>query len=213
VATAASPLFELLLITDPGVPLGLVESVRAALVGLPAVDAPRVAVQLRAKNLGRDELAKVAESLRDITRTAGVRLTINGDLELARVSKADGVHLPESGPPLSAARAQLGAAALIGASCHDPTGLARAALGGASYATLSPVFESPGKGPPLGLARFGEWVRAARLPVIALGGLTAAHAASLRAAGASGVAVIRAVLAAPDPAAALRELLDVWSTG
>jgi thiamine-phosphate pyrophosphorylase len=194
----------------------VIGSVRAALAGVPACDAQRVAVQLRAKHLPRQALADLARELRALTRDVGVQLLINGDSELARESCADGVHLPEASPApspsptLSAARTQLGAAALIGVSCHDPAGLTRAAHGGASYATLSPVFESPGKGAPLGLPRFAEWTQAAPLPVFALGGVNAASAAALKRAGASGLAVIGAVFAASDPARAVRELLDAW---
>jgi len=201
--------FELLLITDPAAPLGLIGSVRAALAGLTS-PATRVAVQLRAKELPREVVVTAAHELRALTRAAGVALLVNGDIELARDCAADGVHLPETGVTVETARVQLGAAALIGRSCHDPAGLARAAEGGASYATLSPVFESPGKGPPLGLERFAEWTRATRLPVIALGGVRARHAAALKRAGASGLAVISAVFAAPEPARAVRELLDAW---
>lgn len=200
--------FELLLITLPAAPLGVIGSVAAALEGLPANH--RVAVQLRARDLPRDALAQAARELRAITRAAGALLLINGDVELAGACAADGVHLPEAGPPPLAARAQLGPAALIGRSCHDPVGLALAARDGATYATLSPVFESPGKGPALGLKRFAEWTRAATLPVIALGGVTAHHAPALKLAGASGLAVISAVFAAPDRARAARELLDAW---
>jgi thiamine-phosphate pyrophosphorylase len=207
---AQRALFELLLITDPTAPLGLIGSVRAALAGIPSSDAQRVAVQLRAKNLPRQALADAAHELRALTRNAGVRLLINRDIELARTSCADGVHLPEAAPSPSAARAQLGAAALIGASCHDPAGLTRAAEGGASYATLSPVFDSPGKGAPLGRTRFAEWTRAALLPVFALGGVNAASAAGLKRDGASGIAVIGAVFATAEPACAVRELLDAW---
>jgi thiamine-phosphate pyrophosphorylase len=201
--------FELLLITDPAAPLGLIGSVRAALAGLTS-PATRVAIQLRAKELPREVVVTAGHELRALTRAAGVALLVNGDIELARDCAADGVHLPETGVTVETARVQLGAAALIGRSCHDPAGLARAAEGGASYATLSPVFESPGKGPPLGLERFAEWTRQAPLPVIALGGVRARHAAALKRAGASGLAVISAVFAAADPARAVRELLDAW---
>jgi thiamine-phosphate pyrophosphorylase len=201
--------FELLLITDPNAPLGLIGSVRAALEALGSAR-HRVAVQLRAKGLPSEVVAPAAHELRSVTRAAGVQLLINGEVELARECGADGVHLPELSVTPAAARARLGAAAVIGASCHDPAGLARAAAGGASYATLSPVFESPGKGPALGLDRFAEWTREVTLPVIALGGVNAANAASLKRAGARGIAVISAVFAAPEPARAVQQLLDAW---
>lgn len=197
-------MFELLLITDPAAPRGLVGSVRAALEG---GSSGRVAVQLRAKHLPPAELLPLARELRAVTRRRGALFFVNEHIDIARASGADGVHLPEAGPQPSAARAQLGPSALIGASCHDPAGLDRAASGGADFATLSPVFESPNKGEPLGLDRFTDWVRATRLPVFALGGIRAEHTRALKCAGASGVAVISAVFQAPDPAAAVRALL------
>jgi thiamine-phosphate pyrophosphorylase len=196
--------FELLLITDPAAPGGIVASVRAA---LPGADA-RCAVQLRAKALGPPALLPIARELRAITRDAGLSLLINGSLEIAQAVDADGLHLPESGISPIAARAALGPRALLGVSCHDPAGLARAADGGADYATLSPVFDSPNKGPALGIERFSAWTSAARLPVFALGGVKARHAPQLKAAGARGLAVISAVFGAPDPAAAVHELLS-----
>jgi thiamine-phosphate pyrophosphorylase len=204
---AAGPGFELLLITDPAARLGLVGSVEAALEGLRPEQAARVAVQLRAKEMSPEALRDAARALRVLTRDVGVKLLINGNLEVARESGADGVHLPERGPGAAEARARLGAAAIIGASCHDPVSLDRAAQGGADYATLSPVFESPGKGTPLGVERFAEWACAARLPVFALGGVTVARAGAVLAAGASGVAVIGAVFRAVDAGAVVREFL------
>lgn len=204
--------FDVLLITDPEAPAGLVGSVRLALEKLTPHEAERVAVQLRAKHLSRAELTPIATELRAITRDRGIRYLINNEIDLAATLAADGVHLPEIGPPPSAARAQLGPAALIGASCHDPAGLERAAHGGASYATLSPVFESPGKGAPLGIEQWSSWANAAQLPVFALGGVRAEHAGDLQRAGAAGIAVIGAVFGAADPAAALRDLLAAWAS-
>jgi thiamine-phosphate pyrophosphorylase len=204
--------FELLLITDPAAPLGLVGSVKAALAGLDAEHAARVAVQLRSKEFSTEALLEAARELRALTNYVGVKLLINGDLEVARASGADGVHLPEQGPTPAEARALLEPTALVGASCHAPDGLDRVAKAGADYATLSPVFDSPGKGNPLGLDQFTAWTRAARLPVFALGGVTAAQAPTLRRAGASGIAVIGAAFRARDPATAVRELLDAWTS-
>lgn len=210
--TAARPGFELLLITDPAAARGLVGSVRAALEGLPPERAARLTVQLRAKALSQQALLEAAIELRAFTKPLGVKLLINGELEVARLSAADGVHLPERGPTVEQARAKLGTPAWIGASCHDPTGLDRAAEAGADYATLSPVYESPGKGEPLGIETFSAWVRAARLPVFALGGITHANAAAVRRAGAGGIAVIGAVFRATDPANAVRALLDAFKS-
>jgi thiamine-phosphate pyrophosphorylase len=100
---------------------------------------------------------------------------------------------------------------LVGRSCHNATELAAAAAEGADYATLSPVFPTaskPGYGPALGLAGLAELCAAAHLPVYALGGLsTRDDVVACRAAGASGVAVLGAIMRAGDPATTAKELL------
>jgi thiamine-phosphate pyrophosphorylase len=137
-------------------------------------------------------------------------LVVNDRADLAQAIAADGVQLPERALPAAVVRRVLGERALIGVSCHDAPGLAAAASGGASFATLSPVFASPGKGEPLGLPAFSALARTAGLPVYALGGVAAPHARALRAAGAAGLAVISAVFGSTDPAAATAELLAAW---
>jgi thiamine-phosphate pyrophosphorylase len=199
--------FSIYLITNDEAPDALVAHARAAL----AFAAPdRVALQLRAKSLSAARLLDVAARLRELTRHAHAKLIINDRLDIAQLVGADGVQLPEAGIPVARARALLGDDVLIGASCHDAVGLARAQAQGASFATLSPVFEVEGKGAPLGMQGFADLVSRAKLPVYALGGLAPAHTAELRARGASGMAVIRAVFAADDPARALAECLAAW---
>lgn len=97
--------------------------------------------------------------------------------------------------------------AVVGRSCHDAGELRAAAAEDCVYATLSPVFvtdSKPGYGPALGVTALG----ASPLPVYALGGVTAASVGSCREAGATGVAVMGAVMRASDPAATVRDLLD-----
>jgi thiamine-phosphate pyrophosphorylase len=209
------------LITDPEAPGGAVEPIARALgeaVRSRTATHPRggalpgVAVQLRAKTWPARALFEAGERLRAITREAGARLVINGRLDVALAVGADGVHLPEGGLPPAAVRA-LAPDALVGASCHDARGLERAAREGADYAVLGPVGHVPGKSPPLGLEGFRALVAGARVPVLALGGVGAEDAPALLEAGAHGVAVIRAVARASDPAAALRALLTALDIG
>jgi len=132
-------------------------------------------------------------------------LVINSDVDLAREIGADGVHLPKGG--VAAARAVL-PRAWISLAAHDDDDVRRAVSEGADAALVSPIFATPGKGPPRGL----EAIRAARaiapqLAIYALGGVDESNAAACRAAGATGVAVIRALFDAPDPAAAARALV------
>jgi len=197
--------FDLYLITDPSVP-DVVAATGAALEGV----APgRVAVQLRHKGRPREERRRLGTALRAVTRKHGTQLLVNGDAALALELGADGVHLPEGGPTPADARAILGADALVGVSCHDASGLQAASRAGASFVTLSPFAASPGKGTPLGPARFAELAAQATVPVVALGGIDAGNARAAVEAGAAALAVVRAVYHATNPGRATRELLSL----
>ena len=109
--------------------------------------------------------------------------------------------MPRDGDPKSA-RARLGVTALIGVSAHNLDEAKRAEKAGADYVTLSPVFASdskPGYGPALGLDGLTAVVHAVALPVLALGGVTAARVPACVKAGATGVAVMGEVMRGEDP--------------
>lgn len=147
-------------------------------------------------------------------RAHGGFLTVGGDVELAQALGADGVHLGGgSGPEaIAAARAAMGAAALIGVSTHTPHEAAASATAGADYVTLSPIFPTaskPGYGPALGLAELAA-VQQVGLPVVALGGIDPDRIADCRAAGAAGVAILGGLMRAADPIAAVRTHLKAW---
>jgi thiamine-phosphate pyrophosphorylase len=167
----------------------------------------RIAILLRAKHLSAADRLSLGRALRAITNEAGALLLVSADLELCEELGADGVQLPERGPSVERARQALHPRRWVGASRHDGAGLASAAGAGASFATLSPVYASPGKGAPLGDAAFAELASRAELPVLALGGIEARHVGDLIAAGAAGIAVIRAVFDQPDPCAAAQSFL------
>lgn len=196
------------LITDRRLEPELPARADAALGGLPP---GAVAVHLREKDLGGRDLLALAQALARVCRAHRQLLLVNDRLDVALAASADGVHLPAAGVPVADARRLLGPAALVGVSCHSGDDVARALADGASYATFSPVYDTPSKrayGPPVGLGALHEAARLG-LPLVALGGVTAARAAEVRAAGAAGVAVIRAWLGEGDAAAAVRALLPV----
>ncbi|SFH97227.1 thiamine phosphate synthase [Methylobacterium brachiatum] len=148
-------------------------------------------------------------------RAAGAFLTVGGDVALARALGADGVHLGGgTGPDMVAsARAALGPDALIGVSAHAPVEVEAAALAGADYVTLSPIYPTaskPGYGPALGPDGIAAACRAG-LPVVALGGITPDRIPECRDAGAAGIAVMGGLMRAPDPAAAARAFLAPWA--
>jgi len=211
-----TPAFDLYLITEPGLGDDLVAGARAALAGCAGRGA-RVAVQLRAKGRPTHDLVAAGRALREITRTTGATLLVNDRVDVAKVCGADGVQLPETGMGVADARGALGPDGLIGVSRHDPAGLRAAARAGADFATLSPIHAVSGKGAPLGIAGFQRIVAhlpaATPLPTYALGGIQLADVGPLLSTGARGIAVIRAVLADPNPgaaAAAMLDAIDVW---
>jgi thiamine-phosphate diphosphorylase len=203
--------FDLLLITPELEPAEMVRRTEAALRANVAWE--RIAVQLRTKRLASGPMRALARTLRVLTREVGAQLLINGELGLAREIGADGVQLPECGPGVEEARAVLGPTAHVGASRHELAGIQRAAREGASFVTLSPIFGVPDKGSPLGLEMLA-WVAArSPLPILALGGVTAARVASVIRAGARGLAVIREGLGSADPGSAVRNLLHAIDQG
>ncbi len=171
-------------------------SVEAALAVLPRGS---VGVQLRQPGRSAQDLLALARSLRAICTKAGAPLLINDRADVALAAGADGVHLPANGLPVSGARS-LGLP-LVGVSAHSPEEVARAARDGADFAVYAPVYETPGK-TPRGEAALAEACRAAPIPVLALGGVNETNAHRCIDAGARGVACIRSVLGASDPAAA-----------
>ncbi len=180
-----------------------------------AAPAGRIAVQLRDKDLGADARREIAFQLRAITRQHGALLLVHSDLDLAAACHADGVHFADGDPRLEAAaqaNRERGARQRLwlGASCHDAAGLQRACALGADFATLSPVRPSPGKaeaGEELGWAAFSEAVAQHEIPTFALGGMGPDDAHAAADAGAWGIAAIRSLLSASEPARTIGKLL------
>ena len=170
---------------------------------------PAYAIHLRGTLPGREFLA-LADRLRELTAASGTRLFVHDRLDVARLCGADGVHLPAAGVPTPAARALLAPPALLGRSTHSAAEARAAAAAGCDYVFLGHIWETathPGR-PPLGPAA----IAAARpADVIAIGGITAGTALLAARAGAAGVAAIRALWDAPDPAAAARALRVCFS--
>jgi thiamine-phosphate pyrophosphorylase len=162
-----------------------------------AVDGGARYVVLREKDLPREERAALAAALRSVLAPVQGRLVVAGPDPLG----GDAVHLTAGGPypPPDLA--------LVGRSCHDAAELER--LTTEHYAMVSPVFPTaskPGYGPPLGIDGLARLVARSPVPVLALGGVTPGNARECVAAGASGVAVMGAVMRAADPAQVIRDL-------
>jgi thiamine-phosphate pyrophosphorylase len=163
---------------------------------------------LREKDLPPAERRALLGALVVLGHGWGATVTVHDDIDAAAMADAGGVHLPSGGSPEDARLRLPGA--LIGASAHSAEEALAQLSAGADYVTVSPIFPTaskPGYGPALGLDGLARVVARAPGPVIALGGVTAANAASCRAAGAHGVAVMGEVMRAADPRAAVEAIL------
>jgi thiamine-phosphate pyrophosphorylase len=195
--------FDVIVISDGGPEL-LERFTRALAGSLPG----RCALLVRERALSSSALLALVSALRPLTRRQQVALLVSDRLDVALLSDVDGVQLPEAGFSVAHARKLLGNDRLVGVSRHDAAGIQAASAEGANYATLSPVYATPGKGAPLLVTGFGAIARACSLPLYALGGIGRGAVAELVQANAAGVAVMREVMAAADPARALRALLS-----
>lgn len=193
--------------TLPDPPLLLITDRSQARQSLAAIAAAALKARCRWLSLREKDLADVdqillARRLLALTRPAGAHLLLHGQASLAKLAGVDGVHLP-AGADTAAARALLGPDKLVGVSIH--TVVEAEAIDGdfVDYALAGPAFETPSKpgyGPEIGRKGLTDIARAARVPVLAIGGINAARIAELVAAGAAGVAVMGGVMRAADPA-------------
>lgn len=193
----------LYVITDRGLARGRdeVEIARAALRG------GATAIQLRGKDQDARRLCELGRVLLLATRAAGALLFVNDRLDVAQAIGADGVHLGQEDLPCGEARRIAGPGLLIGVSAESPALAQAAERDGADYLGTGSVYATSSKadaGAPIGVAGLAKVVAATTLPVVAIGGITAAQAPACIAAGACGVAVISAVIGAEDPEAAAR---------
>ena len=204
-------------ITDASAELArTIAIVRAAAA---ALGPRRLLVQLRDKENGPVIIRAAAQALRAVTRSVEALFVVNGATSIAHEVGADGVHMPWDrggalGARIAAARRLLGEHIIVTAAVHDDDEVRAAVEGGATGILVSPVFATPGKGEPRGVSALEAALAIAgtaggrRPRVYALGGVTTANAGECAAAGAGGVAVIRALYDAPgdDVAAAARAL-------
>jgi thiamine-phosphate pyrophosphorylase len=169
-------------------------------------------IQVREKDLLDGELARLAAAVVRAVAGTGTRVLVNGRPDVAAVAGADGVQLPEEGLPVAAVKRSF-PRLLVGASRHSLDGARRAEAEGADFVLLGPVFATPGKEQRvLGLDALAEAARALRVPVHAIGGVSAETAGRACAAGARGLAAIRPFLQ-PDVAEAVRALRVAAAAG
>lgn len=178
------------------------------IVGLALAGGSR-AILLRDKDAIPEQRRALGHAVAKLCRHFGAAFLVHSDAALALELQANALHLPQ-GASITEARAAVGDAIPIGVSCHSLAECVHAEAEGARYVMLSPLFRSvskPDMGHGMGAERFAEIAGATRLPVTALGGITAENAAEALRAGASALAVLGGVMAAEDPRAVTAALV------
>ena len=164
-------------------------------------------VQLRCKARDTVSMIGTASAVAKVCRRRGVPLVINDRIEVALAAGSSGVHLGQGDIDITLARRLLGPRALIGVSASGTSAAVKAMGSGASYIGAGPAFRTPIK-PSSPAISHGSLAAMARrgVPVMAIGGVDSGNVCELTGIGVRSVAVIRAVCAANDRAAAVRKL-------
>ncbi len=184
----------------------LLDIVQAAIRGGATV------VQLREKEASTRAMIELGQALLEITRAAGIPLIVNDRVDVALAIGAEGVHVGQDDMPAAMARRLIGPDRILGVSARTVEEAIQAQRDGADYLGAGDVFGTPTKpdaGAPIGVEGLARIARAVSIPVVAIGGVTPQNASAAIEAGAVGVAVISAVVGAPDPEAAARRLREV----
>jgi len=178
---------------------------------LSAGDVP--ALQIRLKDVSVDEIRALTRLITPVAHRHGTAVIMNDHVDLAKELRLDGVHVGQSDTPYKDARKRLGTEAMIGVTCHNSRHLAmEAAEAGADYVAFGAFYPTQTKT----VEHMAEldiltiWQESMEVPCVAIGGITAANAAEVAAAGADFIAVSGAVWTHADgPAAGVRALLSV----
>lgn len=173
-----------------------------------AIEGGATIVQLRDKNLPDEVILAQAKELSALCKAKGVLFIVNDSVEIALASDADGVHLGLDDGDIAAARAALGEGKIIGASSHNPAEALAAQAAGADYLGCGAVFGSTTKSNATHITPdiLRSVTEAVEIPVVAIGGITRENLPTLNGCGLAGAAVVSAIFAQPDIAAASREL-------
>ena len=168
-------------------------------------------VQLREKELDEEAFRQEAEEILKLCRKYQVPFIVNDNVELAKSIGADGVHIGQSDMELARARELLGPNAIIGVTAKTVEQAKAAEAGGADYLGSGAVFGSSTKldAKPMDHALLQEICESVRIPVVAIGGITADNVTALSGRGMAGVAVVSGIFACPDIEAGTRKLREL----
>ncbi len=171
-------------------------------------------VQLRAKSLPGGAFIDLGLAVAARLAGTGVPLLVNDRVDVALACRAAGVHLGQEDIPVPFARRLLGPGAVIGVSVNSPEEARRAEREGADYVGAGPAYATSTKETALavlGPDGIGLIKRATGIPVVAIGGIGPLNAAEIAVAGADGIAIVSAILGAPDAKRAAEELKSAFN--
>ena len=202
--------YRLCLVTDRALARGrpLVDVVMRAVMGGVTM------VQLREKTGTTRAFVEEARALKALLADRGVPLIVNDRVDVALAVGADGVHVGQTDMPVAAVRALIGPDRSIGLSITDAAQMGRPDAGAADYLGIGPLHPQktkPDASTPLGLGGFAKLRRMSAKPVLAIGGVKAEDVPMLVEEGATGVAVVSAIMGAADPEAAARAFVAAWT--
>lgn len=169
-------------------------------------------IQLREKTCSTREFIDEALAIRSLLARHEIPLIINDRVDVALAVKADGIHLGQKDMPCSMARKIIPESMIVGISVESLDDAIAAQKDGADYLGVSPIYSTPTKtdtAQPLGLEGLRSIRSEVDLPLVGIGGLNADNAAAVIHNGADGVAVVSAIVAADDPEAATRDLIEI----
>jgi thiamine-phosphate diphosphorylase len=170
---------------------------------------PALALHVRGPSTPGRTLYSLVQELRDPAGASGTLLVVNDRVDIALAAGLRGAHLGERSLPVAEARRILGAGVMVGASVHDPAAASAAAADGSAWLFVGTLYRTPSHPDRAGLGSdaIRQFAAAAHVPIVGIGGITVAHVGEVRLAGAHGVAVIRGVWDAADPAGAVGDYL------
>lgn len=177
-----------------------------------AVEGGVTLIQLRSKNLNAREFLEISLRASDLLKRKNIPLIINDRVDIALACQASGVHLGQQDLPLTYARKILGKSRMIGISVNTEDEAVNAEQGGVDYLGVGPIFSTLSKKdlrPLLGPEGLRVIRQKVKIPILAIGGISATNAREVMEAGASGIAVISAIMGADNIRQAAKELRDV----
>lgn len=172
-------------------------------------------VQLRAKGYTPDRIAEIGRELLPLTRAAGVPFVINDYPAIAGEIGADGAHVGQDDLSVADARRLAGPRCFIGKSTHNLAQAEAAAAAGADCIGFGPLFATPTKPDyvPIGMEEIREVHRRVPVPIFCIGGIKRENLADVICCGAQRGVIVSGILQAPDPAAYVRDCLEIMGSG